>query len=188
MATEWFLPAAWSDLAWVVISTVGMYCTILALARLSGVRSFAEMSAFDVAVTIAVGSLLATSIATRNPPLLQGVVAMVSLYGLQLVLSRLRRHYRGVSHITDNAPIQLMGRGGVVYHVNMDLARVTEDDLRTHLRKANVVDPKRVEAVVMEGTGEINVLHGHGGGSLENAWILRDVRNYDEGIGRPSVE
>lgn len=177
MATDWFvgLPAS---LVFVVLSTVGMYLTVLGLARWSGVRSFAQMSTFDVAVTIAIGSLLASSILSRDPPLLQGMVAAVSLYGLQLFVSWLRCASERWRRTVDNGPILLMGPGGEMIGENMRVARITEDDLRCQLRKANVIDPARIEAVVMEGTGNVHVLHGHAAPPGADAWILQNVRDY----------
>lgn len=177
MATDWFIDSP-ASLVLVVLCTVGMYLTVLALARWSGVRSFAEMSTFDVAVTIAIGSLLATSILSRDPPLLQGMVAAASLYSLQLLVSRLRCVSGRMRRAFDNGPILLMGRGGEMLQENMRVARITEDDLRCQLRRANVIDPARVEAVVMEGTGNVHVLHGHEVALETDAWILQNVRDY----------
>ena len=168
-------------LAAVVGSTVGMYALLIMCARISGVRSFAEMSTFDIAVSVALGSLIATTIATEKPPLAQGALAVVTLYGLQLLVSHLRARRRAAERTVDNRPILLMAKGGVMRHRNLRIARVTEDDLRTHLRAANVSDLAEIRAVVMEGTGSIHVLHGaHAALDQPNPWILQNVRDYPE--------
>lgn len=177
MWTDWFL-AHPGPVLWVILGTTAMYLTMLLLARLTGVRSFAQMSAFDVASTIAIGSLLATTIASRDPPLLQGMTAIVCLYLLQLAVSWLRHRWDGVRRAVDNGPILLMGPGGTLLRKNMAVARVTEDDLRCQLRKHNVVDPARVQAVIMEGTGNVHVLHGHERAVTTDHWILHNVRDY----------
>ena len=177
MLTDWIASTPLMLLG-VVLSSTLMYFTVLVLARWSGVRSFAQMSAFDVAVTIAIGSLLATSVVSTDPPLLQGMTAAATLYGLQLVVSRLRRRNETTRRAFDNDPILLMGPGGELLHENMQVARVTEDDLRCQLRKANVIDPAEVEAVIMEGTGTVHVLRGHGTAPAPDSWILENVRDY----------
>ncbi|WP_422074781.1 DUF421 domain-containing protein [Tranquillimonas rosea] len=179
MWTDWLLPGSSSAILLVVLSTFGMYLTILLLARWSGVRSFAEMSTFDIAVTIAIGSVFATTIASKEPALLQGMAAVATMFTIQLAVSRMRRHFGGFKGATDNTPILLMGPGGVMKPKNMRVARVTEDDLRTHLRQANVLDRAVVNAVVMEGTGKIHVLAGHERGKAAESWILEGVRDYD---------
>lgn len=180
MPMDWIMPNG-PALLWVVVSTLCMYFTLVLIARWSGVRSFAEMSPVDIAVTIGLGSLLATVAVSKNPPLSQGLAALVTLYGVQWIISRLRRRFAGVEKTTDNAPILLMGEGGTMKPVNMRIARVTENDLRTHLRAANVADVATVRAMVMEGTGAINVLHGADGRLDKHAWILSSVRDYSAG-------
>ncbi len=179
MWTEWFYPGSASALLWVLVGSVAMYLVLLGFARLAGVRSFAEMSAFDVAVTIAVGSLLATTVATPAPSVLQGGVALGTLFAIQLGASWLRIRFPRVTQATDNTPILLVGPGGRLKPEGMRVARVTESDLRSQLRAHNVLDLAEVQAVVIEGTGKINVVHGHGRAAVEGLWVFEDVRDYD---------
>ncbi|MES1928366.1 hypothetical protein SADO_03885 [Salinisphaera dokdonensis CL-ES53] len=178
MMSDWLFSGA-MPLLWVGFCTVALYALIIVFARWSGVRSFAEMSTFDIAVTIALGSLMASVVVSKNPPLAQGAVAVATLYALQLGVSRLRCRYRTVEAMADNAPILLMGPGGEIKHENLRVARVTEDDLRCHLRRVNVSDPRQVHAMIMEGTGNINVLHGDHHDRSDNPWIMQGVRDYE---------
>ncbi|OHV08756.1 DUF421 domain-containing protein [Kushneria phosphatilytica] len=166
-------------------STVGMYITALLLARWAGVRSFAEMSAFDIAITIAIGSVIATTIAAADPSLLQGMTALFGLYALQLLVSRLRQRSRRLQAAVDNAPILVMGQGGQLLWKNMAVARVTEDDLRQQLRQANVLDTSRVQAVIIEGTGNVHVLQGHGRELSPQDWVVGNVRDYSGVLRHP---
>lgn len=166
------------NLIWVVVCTVIVYAAVVLSARLSGVRSFAQMSAFDILVTIALGSMIATVVLSKNPPVLQGILGIATLYALQLIISQLRSRFRVAEVLADNRPILLMGPGGEIKDANLRVARVTKDDLRSHLRQANVSDPSQVWAMVMEGTGKINVLHGAQHYSDDAAWILEGVRDY----------
>lgn len=177
MWAEWFLASPRSLLA-VLASTAAMYAAVLIFARSAGVRSFAEMSAFDVAVTVAIGSTMATTIAAKTPALLQGVLALLALYSLQLGVSRWRSRSTAAETAVDNTPILLMSHGGRMLPENMRVARVTEDDLRCQLRNANVIDYRNVQAVIMEGTGRINVLHSHREATTDDAWVLQNVRDY----------
>ncbi|RKR03443.1 uncharacterized protein DUF421 [Kushneria sinocarnis] len=177
MWKEWLLNPPMTLLA-VLASTLGMYLTALLLARWAGVRSFAQMSAFDIAITIAIGSVIATTIAAATPSLLQGMTALFGLYAVQLVVSLLRLRSHRLQATVDNAPILVMGQGGRLLWENMAVARVTEDDLRQQLRKANVLDPGQVQAVIIEGTGNVHILHGHGRDLSSDDWVVENVRDY----------
>jgi|GEM_PF-692130 len=174
-----YLESGASTVAAVVVSALVMYVAVLVFARWAGVRSFAEMSNFDIAITIAIGSTVATTVVGDDPPILRGVVALASLYAIQLGVSKLRHRLRVVERTVDNRPILLMGSGGRMLKRNMQVARITADDLRSKLRQANVMELSQVRAVVMEGTGNVHVLHGDSRSIQPDPWLLEGVRDYE---------
>lgn len=162
-------------LAMVVLSVVGIYLALLLCTRLAGLRSFSKMSSFDFAITVSIGSLVATVILSKDPPLVQGAVGLAMLFGIQFLVSYLRSRSNGFAHIVDNDALLLMA-GAEVLHQNLEEARVTVDDLRAKLREANVIHPEEVRAVVMESTGDISVLHAAPDGSALDLRLFDDVR------------
>lgn len=166
--------------ATVLLSALVMYATIMVFARMAGVRSFAQMSTFDIAITIAIGSTVGATMVVDKPMLLQGVFSVATLYALHLGVSKLRHRFRAVEQSVDNRPILLMSAGGRMLTRNMQVARVTTEDLRSKLRQANVQRLSTVRAVVMEGTGEVHVLHGDTADEAPDPWLLEGVRNYED--------
>lgn len=107
---------------------------------------------------MAFGSVIASVALFPGARLLNGVIALAALYGFQAVVAVIRR--RGWLHgLIDNRPLLLMA-GRQVIHENLSRARVTEADIRSKLREANVLDYGQILAVVMEQTGEISVMRG----------------------------
>lgn len=157
MAIEWF-SAPWSALGFVLVSMVGIYLALVGLTRIAGLRSFSKLSGFDFAVTVAIGSLVGTVLVAKNPPLAQGVVALVGLFAVQMGIGALRHRSSWFSHLIDNEPLLLMD-GETILQDNLREGTVTEEDLRAKLREANVTSLDQVRAVVMETTGDISVLH-----------------------------
>ena len=51
-------------------------------------------------------------------------------------------------------------KGDKILHENLNKNRITEEDLMAKLREANVLRLDDVQAVVLEQTGDISVLHG----------------------------
>lgn len=156
--SEWLGTGATAILA-VLVTAVAVYAAVILATRLGGLRSFSKMSSFDFAMTVAIGSLIASTVVAKDPPLLQGLAALAAIYALQIGVAALRRRFGWFSRAVDNQPLLLV-RDGVVLHDNMRRARVTADDLRGKLREANVLRWADVRAVVMETTGDISVLHG----------------------------
>lgn len=156
--TSW-LTTSLGAAAMVVATALGIYASVLILTRIAGLRSFAKISGFDFAMTVAIGSLIASAIITPDPPLLQAAVGLAAIYGLQISVAIFRQRSAAVRGIVDNAPLLLMD-GSRVLHDNLREARITEADLRAKLREANVLRMEEIRAVVMETTGTISVLHG----------------------------
>ena len=162
-------------LAMVILTAVGIYLILMLCTRLAGLRSFSKMSTFDFAITVATGSLVASVLLTKDPPLVQGAVGLVTLFGIQFIVSYLRSRSTEIANVVDNEPLLLMV-GTEVLHQNLKAARVTVDDLREKLREANVTHLEEVRAVVMESTGYISVLHADPDGSALDLRLFEDVR------------
>ena len=155
---EWsWITSTWENVLMVVLSGIGVYLTLLLFTRLSGLRSFSKMSSFDFAITVAMGSLLAATLLTPNPPLLQGMVGLAVLYGMQFVVSSARRKSERVKSWVDNDPLLLMA-GSSVLSDHLDEARMTQGDLYSKLRMAGITHPDQLLAVVFESTGDVSVM------------------------------
>lgn len=175
MLVDW-IAAPWSVLGYVLVSTVGIYAALVVLTRVAGLRSFSKLSGFDFAVTVAIGSVLATVLIAEDPPLVQGVVALAGLYAIQMGVAAVRRRWTWVAGLVNNEPLLLMD-GDEVLHENMRRGNMTEGDLRAKLREANVLSREEVRAVVMETTGDVSVLHGPPDGDELEPALLEGVRD-----------
>lgn len=160
----------------IAITGAGIYVVIIVLTRIMGKRSFSKMSSFDFAITVALGSMVATTVLSKSVSLWDGTVGIAVMYLLQLGMAFLRR-FKIISEITDNTPLLLM-KGNKVLHDNLKKARVTESDLKAKLREANVLELHQVRAVVFETTGDIAVLHTDNPDQQCEDYILDGVKEY----------
>ena len=157
---DWtWIGTSWTALLMVVLTTLGIYVSVIILTRVAGLRSFSKMSSFDFAITVAIGSVIASTIVAQTPPLVQAAMALAALYGVQMFVAFARTRWKWVRSAVDNTPLLLMN-GQEILHENLKKAKVTEADLIAKLREANVIRLSEIRAVVMEATGDISVLHG----------------------------
>lgn len=133
----------------VAVSFVVVYLSISFFTRVSGLRSVSKMSAPDSAMTVAIGSLFASSIATRSPPLPVAVFAMGPLCAGQWSLAVLRQRSTKAAGVLDNTPVLLMDKGEY-QRDNMQAANVSEQDIVAKLREASVIEFSQIRAVVFE--------------------------------------
>lgn len=168
-----FLPNDMTDLWQAITGGLLAYLTVILAVRLMGPRSFAKMASHDFAVTVAIGSLLASAATSDNTPLAVPLFAIGVLFILQWIVTKLATRFRWVSSLANNKPLLLMDKQTILQD-NLVSAKVTEDELRAKLREANVTDYSQIFAVVFETTGDISVLHGDGDAKLD-ARLLKDV-------------
>lgn len=174
---DWsWIGTTWTAAAMTLASAVGIYLAVIIYTRVAGLRSFSKMSSFDFAITVAVGSLIATTVVSKDPPLLQGAAALAWLYALQYGLARTRQRSGAVRTAVDNRPMLLMD-GDRMLDDAMARAGVTRADILAKLREANVLRFDQVRAVVLETTGDMSVLHASADDpvELEDA-LLEEVR------------
>lgn len=162
--------ASGQELAGAAIGALAIYLVVIVATRLAGLRSFSKMSSFDFAMTVAIGSLIATA-ASGQVAMVTAATGIAVLYAAQAGVAVLRRHGL-LGGLVDNAPLLLM-EDGAILDDNLASARLTHDDLRAKLREANVTDTARIHAVVFETTGDVSVLYGDGHFDPD---LLRGVR------------
>lgn len=77
----------WEGPLRILVVGVLSYAALVALLRLTGKRTLSKLNAFDLVVTVALGSTLSTANLDRSTPLLDGLIAMGLLVLLQFAVT-----------------------------------------------------------------------------------------------------
>lgn len=86
MSAKWFFNG-WEGLGRTLVVGVLAYAALIILLRISGKRTLSKMNAFDLIVTVAFGSTLASVLLSRDVPLSDGVMAFALLIALQFIIT-----------------------------------------------------------------------------------------------------
>ena len=146
-----------------VVVGVLAYASLVALLRASGKRTLSKFNAFDFIVTIALGSTLASVLTSQQVSLLQGVVALAVLLGLQFAITWLSVRSARVRGLVKSEPALLVHRGEVL-HGTLRRERVTMEELQAAVRGSGAGSAGDVEAAVLETDGTITVVLDTGEG------------------------
>lgn len=101
----------WSDLGHVLATSLLVYPILVLVLRVSGKRTLAKMNAFDLVVTVALGSTLATILLSADVSLAEGVLALVLLVGLQLAVAWMSVRVGWFRRTLKASPALLVHRG-----------------------------------------------------------------------------
>lgn len=149
--------AGWSGLLRVAVIGVLAYLALVLLLRVSDKRTLSKLNAFDLVVTVALGSTLATIILSKDVALTEGVMAFVVLIGLQFVITWLSVRSSTVSGIVKSDPTLLSYRGRLLNDA-MRRARITDAEIQSAIRGQGLASITEAEAVVLETDGTLNVV------------------------------
>lgn len=133
------------------------YISLVLLLRLSGRRTLSKMNAFDLVITVALGSTFATILLNQDVSLAQGVLALALLIGLQYVVTWSSVRAAWFRKMITGEPALLFYRGRFLGDA-LRTARVTEDEVRAAIRSSGMAAQKGIEAVVLETDGSFSVI------------------------------
>ena len=133
------------------------YLGLVLVLRVSGKRTLAALNAFDLVVTVALGSALATILLAGDVSVAQGLVAFVTLVGLQYVVAWSSVRIGVVRNGVRSTPVALVVHGR--YRTDAMVAeRVTESDVAQAVRREGVGSIASLAAVVLETDGSFSVI------------------------------
>lgn len=150
--------SSWSQTADTAVRSVVVYVAVLVLVRVVGRRTLAQLSGYDVVITVATGSVLASVAVPSSPSVSDGVTVLVTLYGMQVLLGVLRQRSERVQRLIDFRPVEVVRDGLAELRRSPGSSQLTTEDLAALLRRSGVTDLSQVELAVLEPTGKVSVL------------------------------
>ena len=147
----------WSGLIRVAVSGLFAYAGIIVVLRISGNCTLSKMNAFDFIVTVALGSILATTLLSRDVLIAEGITAFVVLVGLQFAITWLSVRFKWLSRAITSEPALLIYEGRVLPG-QLNKSRVVEREMLAALREHSVGSIDDVGALVLETDGTFSVI------------------------------
>jgi uncharacterized membrane protein YcaP (DUF421 family) len=148
---------SFDDLVRVGVVGVLAYLGVIVLLRISGKRTLAKMNAFDLVVTVALGSTLATILLSADVSYLEGLLALAALVGLQFVAAWTSTRWPAVRRLLKSEPVLLLHDGRLLDDV-LVRQRVTAGEVRQAVRSQGIGSLADVTAVVLETDGSFSVV------------------------------
>ena len=148
---------SWDNIWRTLIVGVLAYAALVLLLRVSGKRTLSKMNAFDLIVTVALGSTLATILLNKKVALAEGVTAFFILIALQYIVAWSSVRSDGFKRLIKSDP-KLIFYQGKYLKENIIKERVLEVEILQAARSSGISSMDQVEAVVLETDGSISVI------------------------------
>ena len=138
------------------VRTILLYLVLIAVVRLMGKRQIGQMEPSEFVVTMLVANLAAIPMQDGGIPLFSGFVPIVTVLGVELVLSALSMKSVRVRKLLCGKPVILIENGNILQQ-NLKKTRITLDELTGHLREKDVLNLQTVQYAILETNGNLSV-------------------------------
>lgn len=154
----------WEGLLRTIVVGTLAYVGLVFILRVSGKRTLSKLNAFDLVVTVSLGSTLATVLLNKDVALAEGMVAFGLLAALQYIVTWSSVRWKWAHRLTKSEPTLLLYRGQMQRQA-MRRERITEDEIQAAVRSSNIHTLQKVDAVVLETDGSLTVVPTNGSGN-----------------------
>jgi uncharacterized membrane protein YcaP (DUF421 family) len=156
--SDWLFKG-WESIGRVVFVGVLAYAGLLLFLRISGKRTLSKMNAFDLVVTVSLGSTLSTILISRQTGVADGLTALALLIALQYSVAWLSVRWPWFRQLIRSEPTLLFHQG-IYLHTALRREWVTSEEILAAIRQSGATQPADVLAVVLETDGSFTVLSG----------------------------
>ena len=136
--------------------TVILYLVLIAAMRVLGKRQIGQLEPSEFVVAMLIADLASIPMQNSGIPLLSGLVPILTVLGLELVLSGFALASVRFRRLLCGKPVILVENGRPIQQ-NLRQTRVTLDELSSHLRQKDVLDLSKVQYAILETDGNLSV-------------------------------
>ena len=138
------------------LRTIILYLVLIAGMRILGKRQIGQLEPSEFVVAMLIADLAAIPMQNGGVPLIAGLVPLLTVLGLELCLSGLTMASVRFRRILCGKPVILIENGRLLQE-NLRAARITLDELSSHLRQKDVLDVASVQFAILETDGNLSV-------------------------------
>ena len=136
--------------------TVILYLVLIAAMRILGKRQIGQLEPSEFVVAMLIADLASIPMQNSGIPLLSGLVPILTVLGLELVLSGFAMSSVKFRRLLCGKPVILVENGKPIQK-NLRQTRITLDELSSRLRLAGTPDLTGVQYAILETDGNLSV-------------------------------
>jgi uncharacterized membrane protein YcaP (DUF421 family) len=135
-----------------------VYGLLLLIFRISGKRTLAQVTTFDLVLTLIISETIQGALTDEDHSLTNGFLLVITLVGLNVLLAWVKQKSPRAEQLLEGAPVILLERGHL-HHDRMEEERVDEADILEEARELQGVGRlDQIEYAVVEKNGQISIV------------------------------
>ncbi len=147
----------WQSLVHIAVVGLIGYVALIVFLRLSGKRTLSRMNAYDMVMTMALGSVLTKAMLTQEQSVAETVFAIALLIFFQFSVSFAAFRWRWAAFLAAPKPTVLYHQG-VYLQDALKKERVRQSEIEDTVKEKGLCDMGMVDTVILAANGELSVL------------------------------
>jgi uncharacterized membrane protein YcaP (DUF421 family) len=141
-----------------IIRGVVLYLFLLIIFRFNGKRALVEATVFDFVLLLIIAETTDQSLLGDDKSLTGTMLLIVTLIGMDIVMSLLKQKFRLFEKVVDGGPVILLDNGKLL-HERMKKERVDESDILESARELKgLMRLDQIKYAILERDGTISVI------------------------------
>src|SRR5690606_21323957 len=148
----------WSFASEILLRCIVMYIMIILFLRLTGKRGVRQLSIFEVAIILSLGSIAGDPMFTEDIPLIQAVLVMSAIILMYRLTTWLMMKYQWFEDLLEGKPIYIVENGVLVIE-EIKKGKMSHDEFFAEMRQQGVEHLGQVRTGLLETDGKFSVLY-----------------------------
>jgi uncharacterized membrane protein YcaP (DUF421 family) len=145
-----------------VVRAAAIYLFLTLVMRAAGKRQFSEMTIFDFVLLLIVAEATQQGLLGQDFSVTYAMLVIVTLVGLDILLSIVKQHSRFAEKVIDGVPVLLVDNGELL-RGPMNRERVDSEDIMSQARLTHGLERlDQVKYAILERDGKISIIPRHG--------------------------
>lgn len=141
-----------------VIRGIAIYFTLLIIIRLSGRRTLAQMTPFDLVIVLVISETTQQAMLGDDYSITNSVLLILTLFTTDIALSYLKRWSRRTAKLIDGVPTILV-TNGIYDEANLKGSRLQREDVMEAARTQQGIESvKDIRFAILEVSGNISII------------------------------
>jgi uncharacterized membrane protein YcaP (DUF421 family) len=139
----------------VILRSTAIFFLLWMMMKGLGKRELAEVTPFELVVLVIIGDLIQQGVTGDDRSVTGAGLAVMTIAFWVLVLSYVSFRWKRARDVVEGLPVVVV-RDGETEQANLDLERLTVEDVKAEARSQGIDDLRRVQVAILEPSGQFS--------------------------------